>query len=306
MTHPDRRLAADATGQHGAFTAAQARVAGVSARQLRSRVQSGILQQTGVRTYRSALTPAGALGDLHALVLDIGEPCWASGPSAAALHRYDTFELHRPFHVLTLRDRNVRRIGAVVHTTIDLPLIDRSEVDGVPVLSPTRTLIDLARHVDSARLTAALDSALPDRRTTEEFLHRRITALRRQGRYGIPTLLAVIEGRELSRGGHSWLERRFLELVGSAGLPRPLTQQVLGRAGDRLIRVDCRFPDTPVVVELLGYRWHASPAQLARDAERLNALVLDGLVPLQFTYHQVVQESTRVIATVTQALEAWT
>jgi hypothetical protein len=305
MTHPDRRLAADATGQRGAFTAAQARAAGMSARQLRSRVQSGSLERTGVRTYRSALTPPSALGELHSLVLDIGSPCWVSGPSAAALHRFDTFELHRPFHVLTLRDRNVRRLGAVVHTTIELPLLDRGEVDGLPVLSPTRTLVDLARHVDRERLTAALDGALRDRLTTEDFLHRRITALRRQGRYGIPMLLAAIEGRELSRGGHSWLERRFLELVGSAGLPRPVTQQVLGRAGDRLIRVDCRFPGTPVVVELLGYRWHSTPTQLARDTERLNALVLDGFVPLQFTYQQVVQRSAHVVATVAEALAPW-
>lgn len=277
----------------------------MSARQLRSRVQSGSLDQTGVRTYRSALTPTSSLGDLTALLLDIGEPCWASGPTAAALHRFDGFELRRPFHVLTLRDRNVRRIGAVVHTTIDLPLIDRAEIDGLAVISPTRTLVDLARHVDSQRLTAALDSALRDRLTTEEFLHRRITSLRRQGRYGIPLLLAVIEGFELSRGGHSWLERRFLELVGSAGLPRPLTQQVLSRAGDRLVRVDCRFPDTPVVVELLGYRWHSSPAQLTRDTERLNALVLDGYAPLQFTHHQVVQQPVMVITTVTEALAPW-
>ena len=54
------------------------------------------------------------------------------------------------------------------------------------------------------------------------------------------------------------------------------------------MRVDCRFPGTNIVVELLGYRFHRTKAQLARDTERLNALILRGFAPFQFTYEQVV------------------
>jgi hypothetical protein len=140
--------------------------------------------------------------------------------------------------------------------------------------------------------------------TCEDLLHRRIASLRSSGRYGIPVLLAVIEGCEASRGGHSWLERRFLELCATAGLPRPLTQQVLSRARDRLVRVDCRFPGTPVVVELLGYRWHRTAEQMSRDAIRLNALVLEGLRPIQFTYRHVTLEPDWVLDQLRQALIA--
>ncbi|MGH9133258.1 MAG: hypothetical protein ACRDZZ_04920 [Ilumatobacteraceae bacterium] len=138
--------------------------------------------------------------------------------------------------------------------------------------------------------------------TTEEVLHARITALRSSGRYGLPKLLAVIEGSEITRGGHSWLERRYLALCGAAGLPRPRTQQVLTKAGDRLVRVDCRFPGTRVVVELLGYRWHRTREQMTRDAQRLNALILDGFWPIQFTYDQVTNEPVEVVATTRHAL----
>ena len=89
-------------------------------------------------------------------------------------------------------------------------------------------------------LTAVLDGALRDRLTTE-FLHRRIVELRSRGRYGIPKLRAVIEGVEATRGGHSWFERRYLELIATAGLPRPDTQAIVAKRDDRLIRVDCRF-----------------------------------------------------------------
>ena len=291
-----------ATGQHGAITARQLGDAGISPSGLRRRVQSGILERIGTRTYRSPLFPPSTLADLATLIVDCGADARASGPTAAALHGFDGFSLRPPFHVVVPRGRNVQRARPRIHTTSNLPLIDRATVDGIPALSATRTLIDLARFVDERALTAALDSALRDGLTAEHALHRRIVELRSSGRYGIPKLLAVIEGSEASRGGHSWLERRFLELCRIGRVRRPETQRVLSRARDRLVRVDCRFPGTPVVVELLGYRWHRTKEQMARDAERLNALILDGFRQMQFTYDQVTVEAEWVLDQVRAAL----
>ncbi|MDQ3469003.1 MAG: type IV toxin-antitoxin system AbiEi family antitoxin domain-containing protein [Actinomycetota bacterium] len=304
MTTPIRRLTADATGQLGAFNREQAHAAGLSDGQLRRRIQSGILDQPGPHTFRSTLSPRSALGDLVALVVDVGPPCWVSGPTAAALHGFDGFPLRPPFHLTVLRDRNVHRVGSLVHTTLELPLIDRAHAKGLDVLSGARTVIDLARQHDPEALARALDCGLRDGLFNEDLLHRRIVALRRKGRYGIPALLDVLAGDAVTRGGHSWLERRFLQLAATAGLPRPDTQQVLTKAGDRMVRVDCRFADTPVVVELLGYRFHTTRQQLANDSRRLNALILDGFLPYQFTYEQVVAGPDGVIASVRAALAA--
>ncbi len=301
MTRDNRRLAAVATGQLGSFSRRQANAAGISDGQLRRRVQSGFLEQIGPHAFRLVGAEHGLRGDVRGLVCDIGEPCWISGPTAAALHGFDGYGLRRPLHVTVLRDRNVRRMGVVVHTTAYLPELDRETVDGIAATSPTRTIIDLAGCEPAERLAAAVDSALRDGLSSEDLLHRRIGALRGRGRFGIPALLDVVEGAS-ARGGHSWLEREFLRLVAGAGLPRPLTQQVLTRAGDRLVRVDCRFSGTPVVVELLGYRHHRTKEHLNRDAERLNALILDGFTPFQFTYDQVVGDPQVVIGTLQVAL----
>jgi hypothetical protein len=302
MTGDVRQLADLATGQHGAITASQIGDAGISQRGLRSRVQSGVLESIGSHTYRSPFVAATPLADLAALLLDCGDEAFASGPTAAALHGFDGFRLKRPFHVTVLRGRNVQRAHHHIHTTIELPLIDRAVVSALATMSPTRTLIDVARFVSSSQLTEALDSALRDGLTTEEVLHRRIVALRSSGRFGIPKLIAVIEGIETCRGGHSWLERRYLELLHGAGLPRPHTQRILSRTKEHLVRVDCRFPGTRVVVELLGYRWHRTKAQLSSDAERLNALVLDGFAPMQFTYDQVTADPDWVLDQTRRAL----
>jgi very-short-patch-repair endonuclease len=77
---------------------------------------------------------------------------------------------------------------------------------------------------------------------------------------------------------------------------------VLSRAGDRWVRVDCRWPGTGVVVELLGYRFHRTAVQMDRDAQRMNALLADGFQPFQFTYRQVTEQADQVMATTAQAL----
>ena len=239
---------------------------------------------------------------LTALIHDIGEPAWICERTAAALHGLNGFALRPPFHVVVPRGRDLRRLGHVIHTSTDLPSFDRVRIVGLPVIGPARTLIDLARDHTKNQLTRALGSALDARLVTDDLMHRRIAGLRSSGRHGVPTLLAVLEEYELGRGTESWLERQFLLLVANAGLPHPVPQQVLGRRGDRIIRVDFRFPGTPVVVETLGYRWHRSGAQMQIDAERMNQLLLDGFLPLQFSYPQVVNEPEQVVDVVASAL----
>lgn len=297
MTSADRRIAAVATGQLGAFNRTQAHDAGLSDRQLRSRVQSGFLIQTGPKSFRTAGAPMSIRSELADVLLDIGEPVWCCGPTAAALLGFDGFRLHRPFHVLVPRDRCLRRWNVQVHRTQSIDRIDRCEIDGVASTSAARTIIDLARVLPADVLATCLDSALRDGRTSEDLLHRRIVGLRSQGRFGLPLLHEVLAGREVTRGGHSWLEREYLRALDEAGLPRPRTQQILAKAKDRLVRVDCYFEGTNVVVELLGYRFHRTRGQMAHDATRMNALLTKGLRPYQFTYSQLVTEMDWVIET---------
>lgn len=240
-----------------------------------------------------------ALADL---IDGIGAPVWVCGPTAAALHTFDGFTLKQPFHVLTPATRNVRRLGAVVHSSERIGSLDCELLEGLPVTSPTRTLIDIATTSSLRTLTAALDGALRDGLMVERFLHERIADLRSSGRYGIPRLLDAIEGADITRGAHSWLEREYLRLIAAAGLPRPIAQQIVGSRGNRLIRVDFRFPGTNLVVEVLGYRWHRTTAQMSQDAERMNRMLLDGLAPVQFTYVQLTTTPEQVVATTVEAL----
>jgi very-short-patch-repair endonuclease len=237
------------------------------------------------------------LDQLSALVESVGRPCWAAGITSAPLLGFDGFSLSPPFHLAVPHERAPHRFGHHVHRLRDVGPLDTTTAFDLPCLSATRTLIELAAIESPKRLTTALDSALRDGLTSEAFLHRRIVELRRPGRPGIARLLAVIEGQELSRGGHSFLEREFLELLGELDFPRPATQQVVGSRGTAMIRVDCRFRGCKVVVELLGYRFHRSTVQMQIDAERINRMQLDGFVVAQFTYADVTTRSTSMLST---------
>lgn len=154
----------------------------------RSRESSGF----PVRGSRS-LRFAREFDALSALVHSVDDPCWVFGTTAAALYGFDGFELQPPFHLAVPRGRFVNRIGHVIHTTTSLDLIDRSSILGLSATSATRTIIDLAASETRERLTVAVDSADRDHLSSEDFLHRRLVALRARGRSGIGELLSVLE-----------------------------------------------------------------------------------------------------------------
>lgn len=298
MTNAAHRLRPIATGQLGAFTREQAAAAGLSNRQLRHRVQSGALDQIGPNAYRLPTVDPSMEALLHGLVLDVGGRVWVSGPTAAALYGFDGFELRPPFHITIERGRDVQRVGHKIHTTKMHVESDQTERLGFRTFLPERVLLDLPRMVTLDHLTSAVECALRDRWVTEAGLRRRIAELSPLGRFGAATLVGVLDERERKPGAHSFLERAFLDLVERAGLPRPDCQQVLVRGGDRVVRVDFRFAGTNLVVEVLGYRFHRTKQDLQRDTERLNALLLDGFLPLQFTYEDVVERPDTLVALV--------
>ena len=243
-----------------------------------------------------------SLRELEAVVASVDGDCWVGGHAGASILGLDGFPLRAPFDLVVPPDRRLHRGDHRIHRVRSMNLLDTTTAMGLPCLSATRLLIELAASETPKRLTTALDSALRDGLTSDDFLHRRMVELRSRGRSGLGRLLAVIAGSEAGRGGHSFLERAFLELLAELVLPRPLTQQVLARRAKKLVRVDFHFPGTNVIVEVLGYEWHRTPMQMQADTERINRLQLDGYLAMQFTYVDVVSRSPTMIASLIEAL----
>ena len=105
----------------------------------------------------------------------------------------------------------------------------------------------------------------------------------------------------LDAGGESALERRFLRLMRSSGLPRPHTQVAYERETGRAMRVDFQFVNG-LVVEVSGRLGHTSDRDRQKDARRRNALQAQGLPMLEFTSADVVDDPGYVTESVRSML----
>ena len=83
----------------------------------------------------------------------------------------------------------------------------------------------------------------------------------------------------------SVLEKRFLKRLATAGLPLPETNRP---AGGR--RVDCRWPDWRLTVELDSYRFHHSRHAWEQDRRREREARARGDEFRRYTYGDVFEE----------------
>jgi very-short-patch-repair endonuclease len=84
----------------------------------------------------------------------------------------------------------------------------------------------------------------------------------------------------------SKLEKRFLERLEQAGLPLPVTNRPAGTK-----RVDCRWPEHRLTVEIDGYRFHSRHAW-EQDREREREAHRRGDAFRRYTYDDVAAART--------------
>jgi len=283
----------------GLLTIADLGTLGVTRQRRRTLVAHGVLVPVHRGVLRHAAHPTSWRQAVLAAVLAVGQGAVASHRTAAALWRLDGFDPARPVELLVVRGRNVRAAECVVvHRTSDLGPPDRDRRHGIPCTTAARTLLDVAPLVTARRLEAALDDAERRGLVWRPHLRWRIDALRRQGRSGVPQVSALLDRTEGRGLGDSWLERQALRQVGLAGLPAPRCQVKLRKVGGGIARVDLFWDDGHLVVELNGHGSHATRRRRQADAERAARLGLAGWEVVQFTYEDVVERPSYVVATI--------
>jgi hypothetical protein len=144
-----------------------------------------------------------------------------------------------------------------------------------------------------------MDSAVRLGLTAPVALHARLVERRGPGHWGVRLLDELL----VDSGGHTMLERRFLEIVRGAGLPRPATQVIHRRGGGQTFaRVDFEFEAHGVVVEVSGALGHSTPTDRARDAQRRNELQDAGRRVYEYTAGEVFDRPEEVVATLRRRL----
>ncbi|MFT7503573.1 MAG: hypothetical protein ACI91Q_002384, partial [Gammaproteobacteria bacterium] len=236
--------------------------------------------------------------ELRRGLLMLGEHSVVSYGAAAALHRLDR-SAPDAVEFTVPRQGRPGHTDLVVHTTDRLPAIDIVTVEGFRTTSATRTIIDLAHaRARRPRVEAAIDSAVRLGLSAPHTLARRLETLRGSGRWGC----RLIDDLVVDSGGHSILERRFLELVRRNDFPRPLTQVAHRKGGRHVARVDFLFEEQQIVIEVSGQHGHSSPSDRAKDAQRRNELQDLGVQVFEYTYADLTQHGSMVARTLRKRL----
>jgi very-short-patch-repair endonuclease len=84
----------------------------------------------------------------------------------------------------------------------------------------------------------------------------------------------------------SALERRFLQLLAEHDLPLPVTNKPVGT-----FRVDCRWPEVRLTVELDSYRYHNSRHAWEQDRRREREARARGDDFRRYTYGDVCEDA---------------
>jgi hypothetical protein len=191
----------------------------------------------------------------------------------------------------------------VVHQLTDLGEEHVTEIDGLPITNPSRTVVDLAAVVGRNVLARCVDHALSNELVTLAQMNDDFEGLARKGKPGVTKLRSVLESRlALSNVPESALETKLLSILQSGGLPTPDLQcrpEWLRRVNGR---VDFAFPDHALVLEADSLMWHHTPEAFQIDRERDNLGQLAGWRILRFTWKDVTERPFYVESTVRRAL----
>ncbi|MCA0146433.1 type IV toxin-antitoxin system AbiEi family antitoxin [Blastococcus sp. LR1] len=169
---------------------------------------------------------------------------------------------------------------------------------GVPVTTPRRTALDLAREEPLEEAVACLDRLV--RAGLVELADVREDAARLTG----PGCRRVRRAASLADGlAESPQETRLRLVLRASRLPPAVAQHVVRRPdGAFVARVDFAWPDRRVAVEYEGI-WHGEAQQVARDRRRLNALTAAGWTVVFVTAADLRDPAT-LVARVAAALAA--
>jgi very-short-patch-repair endonuclease len=241
--------------QHGLVTRKQLLAAGISKEEIRRRIRKGTLLVVHRGVYRVGHRAPSIEARYLAAVLACGEGAVLSGEAAGHLWGLIKGSAPPP-EVTTPKDRTVRGVRTRRARRGETQTTTRH---GIPITTVPRTLVDLSSLLSFDDLARACHEAGVLHNTTP----RQVEAVleNRPNTPGAKQLRRVMRGDvhvTLSR-----LERRFLRLLREEALPLPITNKP---AGGR--RVDCRWHDHRLTVELDSYRYHSSRHAWERDRRR--------------------------------------
>jgi hypothetical protein len=255
---------------------------------IKYRVAIGRLHRVHVGVYAVGHTKLDWRGVLMAAVLACGPKAVLSHRSAARL--WGIRANSRRDVDVTVPGRGLRRRrGIHPHAVRSLDPRDVTVIDGIPVTTLARTLLDLAEVAPKDHVIRAMTEAEIKRIIDLNALNELLA--RSPGRWGRKPLREILADAVIEPATREELEARFLELCREAGLPKPVINTLVeGKL------VDAVWPEQKLIVELDSWAFHHHRKAFEDDRERDFALTLADYRVVRITWRQLTREPETVKA----------
>jgi very-short-patch-repair endonuclease len=190
-----------------------------------------------------------------------------------------------PGVVLTTTERRIE--GVKTQRSRRLDPADLTILNAIPITTVPRTLVELAAELSVDGLARACHEAGVRYRVTPKAVHAVLE--RRPNSPGARNLRRILEGE--IRVTLSKLEARFLKHMRAEKFSLPITNRPAGGH-----RVDCRWPEHRLTVELDSYRFHNTRHSWEQDRQREREARARGDDFRRYTYRDVFEDPRLMLA----------
>ena len=285
----DRRVAELAERQHGVVSRAQLLELGVGYRAISRRVAAGALHRIHNGAYAVGHSALSQRGRYMAAVLACGPDAALSHHSGADLRGIIPSGGPR-VHVSVVSRSYRPQSGIALHRPRTLSPDEVTIVDGIPVTTPARTLLDLADRLSLRRLARACDTA--ERARLLDWAEAFALIDRHPHKVGARRLQRVLIEHGVAIGAdpaRSDLERKLFAFCAAHGFPAPLRNHtILG------VEADFCWPEHRLIAETDGWDVHRTRFAFESDRARDLALVAAGWRVVRVTEARIEHDAPRL------------
>jgi hypothetical protein len=285
----DVEVLAVAKQQHGMVSAAQAMALGTSRAQIWGRVRARAWCRELPCVFRLSSFPPSELQRAWAAFLWNENDAWLSHRTAVCIWQLDDLGSDVT-DISSSRMLKPRVSWLLPHTMAVLPKERRHPRGGLPVTSPSRTLVDLAGVVDEETLERVVEQAFRRKLTSVDELTGVLSRMPKRGRAGTGTISRLLKRGAPDPDIKSELERRALQLFRRWRIPVPQCQYRVIEQNRSFGVVDFAWPSEKVIVEAEGFRFHSGRTAWESDIDRYNALVLQGWRVVRLTWKDLANQ----------------
>jgi very-short-patch-repair endonuclease len=289
------RIAAVARKQHGVLTLAQLLDTGLAKGAVERRTKSGFFRRLHHGVYLVGPAPLPRSREMAAVL--------ACGSSTLLSHRSAIsawgMAPGRPapiaVEVMVIGRHAPKRPGIRARRVSGMDDSERTQLDGIPITTPARTLLDYALLATPRESERAIAVAYREGLATPAELAGLVA--RRKGRPGVRALRQVLADHPEPAFTRSEAEERLLALIRAAKLPPPEVNALVDG-----YEIDFFWREARVAVEVDGYRYHSSRHSFEKDRRRAVHFAARGVQVVPVSWRQIVDSGLATVVQISQAL----